>query len=30
VYAAHPALIKTLGAAAMAIAVGKIAEQHRA
>jgi len=30
VYAEHPTLIKTLGAAAMAIAVKKIAEQHQA
>ncbi|HEX3435795.1 MAG TPA: hypothetical protein VHT24_03435 [Pseudacidobacterium sp.] len=29
VYAAHPMLIKTLGAAAMAVAVKKIAEQHQ-
>ena len=29
VYAEHPTLIKTLGAAAMAIAVKKIAETHR-
>lgn len=30
VYAAHPTLIKTLGAAAMAIAVKEIAERHQA
>jgi len=30
IYAEHPTLIKTLGAAAMAIAVKKIAEQHQA
>jgi hypothetical protein len=30
VYAEHPTLIKTLGAAAMAIAVKKIAERHQA
>lgn len=30
VYAQHPTLIKTLGAAALAIAVKKIAEQHQA
>jgi hypothetical protein len=30
VYAEHPTLIKTLGAAAMAIAVKKIAKQHQA
>lgn len=30
IYAQHPTLIKTLGAAAMAVAVKKIAEQHAA
>jgi hypothetical protein len=30
IYAQHPQLVKTLGAAAMAIAVKKIAEQHAA
>jgi hypothetical protein len=30
IYAQHPALVKSLGAAAMAVAVKKIAEQHAA